>query len=149
MKETSVSSANLPLSQGDCHPAVPIISFNHLSRPQITFAIFFQIEVSSHTDGGPPTLARLNWVAFGSPGWNPFTRQLRRLIYKWITKFYLKRRIVIHYRTISDLVRSYIIPEIDKRIKSRKITRRASPFEINQFRILQSAKQSVNIIGSK
>jgi hypothetical protein len=59
-KETSVSSANLPLLQGDCHPALPIISFNHLSLPQITFAIFFQIEVSSLTDGRPPTLARLN-----------------------------------------------------------------------------------------
>lgn len=59
-KEASVSSANLPLSQGDCHTVIPIIPFNHLSRPQITFAIIFQIEVSSHIDGGPPTLARLN-----------------------------------------------------------------------------------------
>lgn len=56
------------------------------------------------------------------------------------------RRIVIHYRTISDLIRSYIIPEIDKRIKSRRINQKELPFEINQFRILQSAKQSDNKI---
>jgi hypothetical protein len=59
-KEASVSAANLLLSQGDRHPASPIISFHHLSRPQITFAIFFPIEVSLRIDGRPPALARLN-----------------------------------------------------------------------------------------
>jgi hypothetical protein len=32
-KEASVSAANLLLSQGDRHPAIPIISCHHLSRP--------------------------------------------------------------------------------------------------------------------
>jgi hypothetical protein len=45
MKEATVSSANFPLSQGDCHPGIPIISFNHLSRPQNTLAISFQLDL--------------------------------------------------------------------------------------------------------
>jgi hypothetical protein len=45
MKEATVSSANFPLSQGDCHSGIPIISFNHLSRPQNPFAISFQLDL--------------------------------------------------------------------------------------------------------
>jgi hypothetical protein len=44
-KEAPVSSGNLPLSQGDCHPALPIISFHHLSRPHIAFAISFHLDL--------------------------------------------------------------------------------------------------------
>jgi len=54
------SSANLPPSQGDRHPALPIISLHHLSRPLIALAIIFPLEVSSAIDGGPPPLAWLN-----------------------------------------------------------------------------------------
>jgi hypothetical protein len=39
---------------------MPIISFHHRSRPQITFAISFQVDVLSYSNGGPAALARLN-----------------------------------------------------------------------------------------
>lgn len=51
-----------------------------------------------------------------------------------------------YHRTISDAVRIFIIPEIDRRLKSGKIKQNRLPIEIDQFRVLQPAKQLINII---
>ncbi|MFA4904187.1 MAG: hypothetical protein WC600_15750 [Desulfobaccales bacterium] len=51
-----------------------------------------------------------------------------------------------YHRTISDLVRSFIIPEINKRIETLKIDPKDLPIEINQFRILQPAQKSITVI---
>jgi hypothetical protein len=58
----------------------------------------------------------------------------------------LMGRIVSYYRRISDSVRLFIMPELDRRIKTGNIDRKDLPIELNQFRVLLPIKQSNPII---
>ena len=53
---------------------------------------------------------------------------------------------MIRYRTISDLIKIFLLPEIEKRINDGKINENDLPLEIIQFRAIQNKQSDGNIL---
>ncbi|MFH1061951.1 MAG: hypothetical protein V1747_03580 [Candidatus Omnitrophota bacterium] len=56
-----------------------------------------------------------------------------------------QRSLIMEYRPISDMIRLFVIPEIEKRIELKKISKTDLPIEINSFRAYQVKKENGSI----